>query len=171
MKNIEKSLHVDSEAFKRIIKVLTETQNSKRLATTLRFHLLVEYYLDFIITSYLKRGFVITDNNITFSQKLNLVDSFGILPENIIISIKKLNALRNKSAHDIDYQITENDVDSIGRPFGKSYTDFVIRYLGRDLVADSDKAYFDAFLYNVFLLLLTEINFFIENKEVYSKAE
>jgi len=163
---MNKALHVDSEAFKRMIKALKEDPNSRLLATSLRFHLLIEYYLDLIISNFLKRGFVLVDSNITFSQKINIVDSFGVVPENIIISIKKLNTLRNKSAHDIDYQISEKDVDNIGRPFGKNYTEFAQRYLGRDSINDPDQAYFEAFLYNTLMLLLREINYVVEQTEI-----
>ncbi|MBP6857610.1 MAG: hypothetical protein KBC11_00215 [Candidatus Pacebacteria bacterium] len=158
-----KSLHVNSEAFKRLMKTLKENDDSRYLAVLLRFHLLIEYYLDLIISVYLKKGVSLLDNNLSFSQKLSIVDSFDLVPENIILSIKKLNSVRNKAAHDMDYIITERDVDSIGRCYGNNYIEFAKTYLGRDRKNDDDPAYFEAFLYNVFTLIISEISYVYEN--------
>ncbi len=159
----KKSLHVESEAFKRLMKTLKESDDSRYLAVLLRFHLLIEYYLDLIISVYLKKGLSLLDNNLSFSQKLSIVDSFGLVPENIILSIKKLNSVRNKAAHDMDYVITERDIDSIGRCYGNNYLEFAKRYLGRDKKNDADPDYFEAFLYNVFTLIISEISYVYEN--------
>ena len=44
----------------------------------------------------------------------------------------QLNKLRNKLAHELDYEISIEDIDSIGIPLGKEYSKFKIER-GEDL--------------------------------------
>ncbi len=87
----------------------------------LRSHLLVEYYLDQIILLNIPRGDVLLDQKFSFIQKTYIVESLEVLPERLINSVKNLNSIRNRCSHDLDYKISEVDVDKIGMPFGKSY--------------------------------------------------
>ncbi len=88
----------------------------------LKFHLLSEYYLEQIINHFLRRGDVITSQkNFTYNHKLMIVKSFDIIPGNIVACLEKLNAVRNKCSHEINYTVTESDVDFIGNPLNTIY--------------------------------------------------
>lgn len=158
-------MHVEGEVFKRLMKTLKDDTNSRLLSTTLRFHLLIEYYIDRILIENMKGGYKLIDSNFSFSQKILLVDSLQVLNDSVLISIKNLNKLRNKCAHDIDYSICEKDIEIIGRPFGKDYMEFAKRYLGRDLKTDKDPHFLDAFLLNTYVLLLKKLTEFVEIKK------
>ncbi|MFA6271584.1 MAG: hypothetical protein WC693_00555 [Patescibacteria group bacterium] len=93
------------------------------ISKILRCHLIVEYFLDQIIIATHRRGDIISTNSrFTFSYKLTVVQSIDFVDNNILISIKHLNEVRNKCSHKMDYKISKEDADLIGRPFGTKYT-------------------------------------------------
>ena len=84
--------------------------------TILRVHLLTEYYLERLIHVVLPRSdHVIDEGNLTYYQKLVLVKSFDIVEDRILQSLKNLNRIRNRCAH---------EVELIARPLGKTCTQF-----------------------------------------------
>jgi hypothetical protein len=87
----------------------------------LRSHLLVEYYLDHVIILEIPRGDILLKENFSFSQKLFIIEALDILAKEVTDSARALNSVRNRCAHDLDYKVTEVDIDKIGRPFGKEY--------------------------------------------------
>jgi hypothetical protein len=91
----------------------------------LRVHLLAEYYLERLIHLTLERGDrVISDAGLSFYQKLVLVDSFDRLSDSIIQSLKGLNKIRNRIAHDAEKRIAPSDVEVIARPLGRVCTKY-----------------------------------------------
>jgi len=91
--------------------------------TILRTHLLTEHYLERIIALVLSRGDrVLSGGNLTYAQKVSLVESFDLLEDSLVQSLKNLNKVRNECAHEIHKTITLSEVESIGRPFGKRFT-------------------------------------------------
>lgn len=94
---------------------------SGQVITTLRFHLVCENLLERIILAKLQRGDRIIKANLLFYKKLCLVDSFDIIDDSCIKALRKLNEIRNKCSHEADKQITESDIEQIGRPFGKDF--------------------------------------------------
>jgi len=88
----------------------------------LRAHLMSERYIERFIKLFLLKGdTVINQGRLTYVQKLNLMDSFGIVPKDLVDCHKNLNTLRNKMAHELGYDIKIEDVDLIGRPMGQTY--------------------------------------------------
>ena len=85
--------------------------------------LLAEYYIDQIISLEIPRGDILLDNNFTFSQKLIMVKALNVMDNSLWDSINALNKLRNRGAHDMEYKISETDIDKIGFPQGKTYTE------------------------------------------------
>jgi hypothetical protein len=101
---------------------LAMKKKSTDVTRLLNGHLLAEYYLEQIIINELARGDRLLDEgNLQFWNKLLLVKSFDILDDELITSLKNLNTVRNATSHEIDYKITETDIDKIGRSFGKQY--------------------------------------------------
>jgi len=50
-----------------------------------------------------KYKIVMEDNNITFSRKINLLDSFNLIPDDIFAQIDCLRKIRNAFAHQLKY--------------------------------------------------------------------
>ncbi len=90
----------------------------------LRGHLVSEQYIErFIRLFLLKANSILEKGRLSYSQKLSLLDSFGILDEDLIACHRQLNKLRNKMAHELEYTVTIEDIDSIGNQMGKIYLD------------------------------------------------
>jgi uncharacterized protein YlaN (UPF0358 family) len=79
---------------------------------TLIIHLHTEYWINKIIQAKSPIYKEILDNNrYTFSIKLDLIYNMGLIPEGLYKNIKKLNSLRNKYAHEINYDFTKADLN------------------------------------------------------------
>ena len=67
---------------------------------------MAEYYLDRIISLNLESGEkVIKNGNLSFKQKVTLVESMAFLPDSVIRSLKNLNKVRNSLAHELEAEI------------------------------------------------------------------
>lgn len=89
----------------------------------LKGHLYTENYLEKIILCKLPRGDKLIDNgSLTYHHKLLICESLNCLPDPLISSLRNLNKIRNKCAHQLDIEITEADIAKIGSPFGKEFT-------------------------------------------------
>jgi len=79
----------------------------------LRVHLIIEQYLDKIITNHLSSPkILLKDGRLTFNQKILLVGSLDILDKKVYNAIRKLNDIRNNCAHKLE---TELDKETIGK--------------------------------------------------------
>jgi hypothetical protein len=87
----------------------------------LRCHLLAEVYLDKVILFSITRGDIIVDSRFQFSEKLTIVEALDIFSKDVIDSLKRLNSIRNSCSHELDYRISEREVDKIGAPLGNTY--------------------------------------------------
>lgn len=119
MEEIEKiARNKEYQRFKQAI----GTENDPTMLV-LRAHLFSENILERIITQYLPRGDRAVENgNLTFNQKLVIVDAIDCLPDSIMSSLRNLNKLRNKCAHELDKSISNADITKIGSPIGKEFT-------------------------------------------------
>jgi hypothetical protein len=91
----------------------------------LRAHLFSENLLERLITFNLPRGDkVIESGNLSYHQKLVLIEALDRLPDSIISTLRNLNKLRNQCAHELDKKITDGDITRIGSPLGKEFTRF-----------------------------------------------
>ena len=94
------------------------------VATVLRFHLLTEYYLEQMIKLVLPRGDRLVDSAaFSYAQKLGIVHASDLIPDTLISSLRNLNKIRNKCSHELNHQISNSDLEIIGSPFGKMWTD------------------------------------------------
>jgi hypothetical protein len=93
----------------------------EELILILQAHLFVENIIDEILCSILKRGDILTENNLSFYQKLLVIQASGIIESYLIDILKRLNNIRNKFSHQLQYHLSEKDIDSIGAPFGELY--------------------------------------------------
>lgn len=89
----------------------------------MRFHLLTENILERIVICELKRADRILDKgNLSYHQKIFLVESFDVVEDRVLQALKNLNTIRNKFAHTKNQDISIDDIDRIGRPYGKTYS-------------------------------------------------
>jgi hypothetical protein len=94
------------------------------VATVLRFHLLTEYYLEQLIRSLLTRGDrIIESGNFSYAQKLCVVAATDELKDDLISALRNLNKLRNKCSHELHHKISAADLEPIGSPLGKDWTE------------------------------------------------
>lgn len=106
----------------------------KDVAAILNCHLVAEYFLEQIIHAQIPRADVLlTEGRLTFSNKLLLVKSLDVIDDEVIASLKGLNKVRNLCSHELEYTITDANIDLIGRPYGKEYIE-VRREHGNDIL-------------------------------------
>jgi len=122
--DIEKAIRI---VVKEFISIIRETDNI--ILPFLRFHLLTENLLERIITCQLARADRLLDKaKLTYYQKLCLVSSFDSLSDKVVQALKNLNSKRNKLSHARSESISIDDIDKIGMPFGKKYSELKTKY-------------------------------------------
>jgi hypothetical protein len=85
-------------------------------------HLYIEHLLDRYLKTKLKTVVGLSGKDgLSFSNKLKLVRGFGELDPLLIDSISKLNSIRNNCAHLFGHQITDKEVEALGKTLGKNY--------------------------------------------------
>jgi hypothetical protein len=130
--------------FEFIVRVRVHDDES---AIILKGHLLVEYLLDKIIEQKCKAPNKILDDSRTysFSVKLQLVYSMGLLPDYLYENIVRINRLRNKLAHNLDFELDLNNMLVVNlkgetikvRPKGKRYPErYYLRMLCFSTLSD-----------------------------------
>jgi len=89
----------------------------------LRAQLLTEYYVNSLLVYLLPsdEGHYYSSDRVRFSDKIKKLKESEVFSSSEIEAIQRLNRLRNKFGHDIDYQVLESDVDYLGFCFGKDY--------------------------------------------------
>jgi hypothetical protein len=81
------------------------------LGSIIKGHLLIEYIINKIILHKCKSPKKILDDNrsYTFSVKLQLVHSMGLIPNHIFDNVQRINKIRNQLAHNLDFEIKRLD--------------------------------------------------------------
>ena len=89
----------------------------------LKGHLFSENQLENLIFAGMPRGDrVLEYGNLSYYQKLALVDSLDILPDNLISTFRGVNKLRNKLAHNLDTGVSYSEIVRVGSSLGKEFT-------------------------------------------------
>ncbi|HUV66797.1 MAG TPA: hypothetical protein VMW24_23115 [Sedimentisphaerales bacterium] len=97
--------------------------NQNPVLSVLRAHLLTEYYMERIFHLMLPRGDMLSDANLSYAQKISLLEALAKIEDRTIHCLKNLNRVRNRCAHEYDKTITQADVELIGRPLGREHTE------------------------------------------------
>lgn len=87
--------------------ILKEVQHEDTLVATLRIHLYAEKELDEIIKSIFRYPKPIIEKQM-FRNKLNLLYNLGVMDKSLYDAVSKLNDVRNKFAHDLEYGKKDN---------------------------------------------------------------
>lgn len=89
---------------------------------TLIAHLYVEHLLErYLRTRIPHEAKLFGERGLTFSTKLKLAKGFGELDQQLLNSLSKLNGIRNDCAHVFGHQITNKQVEGLGRTLGEDY--------------------------------------------------
>lgn len=87
----------------------------------LRSHLLVEYYLNQLIIIYGGVSGYKKCEEADFFEKIDYIEQLKLILPERCDAIRRLNKIRNKLSHELEYEISESDIDSIGFCLGKGY--------------------------------------------------
>jgi len=102
------AIHKDaSEQCRRTLEPLEDT-----ISLVVTGHLFVEYWLDWLIRHNIPQPKKLFDSGrLTFSQKLCLAESLGLVTGRLTEAIYQLNTIRNKISHNLEYQISSKDLE------------------------------------------------------------
>ena len=89
---------------------LEHTQGRSLVEVLLRGHLWVEQHLVALLETELKRPEALNLDRMAFAQKVNLADALGMVTPDDAGTLRILNGMRNRLAHDLTGQPTEEDV-------------------------------------------------------------
>jgi len=81
------------------------------IAIVLKSHLLIEYLLDKILKHELERD----PDKLMFAKKLKLLHSEDLIPDYIFTNIDKINCLRNKLVHELNYELGASEMEIIDK--------------------------------------------------------
>lgn len=73
-------------------------------------HLYFEHVIAQILSEGLVKPEAISLSRMGFSQRLDLIEALGLLPDELVKPIRKMSKLRNKVAHNLTFEITDSDV-------------------------------------------------------------
>lgn len=108
-------LDIEEKAVKKYFKKVLETKDD--FSMILIAHLYVEHWIEvFIRYSLRKPGKILDSVRLTFLEKLALAESLGFDLDNeggLAEAIKKLNTIRNKITHNIEYKLSKGDLKLI----------------------------------------------------------
>ena len=82
----------------------------------MKLHLYTEFFLNAAIAAYLRTDDAGIDRiNLRYHQKAVLLKETGLLEADSYDFLVKLNALRNKISHRLEYQLSQEDLDGLQR--------------------------------------------------------
>ena len=86
-------------------------QDTETIGRILRAHLYVEHYLNEYLRKANPRLGDIAGVRLSFAQKVKLLDQNDPHIRHMIAGIKHLNSIRNRIAHNLDVQVSEEDAE------------------------------------------------------------
>lgn len=122
----------------------------------LKAHLLCEYYINqILIINDIPRG---QTESLTFAQKIDLLSKqkIGLLTEEIR-TLQKLNRLRNKVGHELEFNLSESDVDEIG------YTLLEKDYIVKKYEFDDNKKLLRELLISIIMSTAVSLSLYTED--------
>lgn len=91
------------------------------------WHKLVQanVYLEFIALKLLERELQrpaeIRLDRMSFSSRLDLISALGLVPKDIILAAKAISRKRNKVAHDLEFEVNDQDIQQIASSIPKDF--------------------------------------------------
>lgn len=84
-------------------------QNIELIGRILRAHLFVEHYMTEYLAKTNPRLGDLSQARLSFSQKTELLEPSNLDLADIVPGVKRLNSIRNRLAHNLDVQVTQQD--------------------------------------------------------------
>lgn len=84
-----------------------------RLVTLVKAHLWIERALNGVIESSFDHPEALNVERMQFASKVNLVEALGIVQPEKAAVVRRINTLRNKAAHRLDWQLDDDDADQL----------------------------------------------------------
>lgn len=122
----EKNLLIELDHFEKLREKVTTLLKREHdlIGKILKCHLIIESYINKVLKYHFELDIENEKANFSFNQKLSLIQnkvSFKIF----FASLKELNKIRNRFAHNLNAEIEEKDIPNI-----KSFTKFYTEKLG-----------------------------------------
>ena len=76
-------------------------------------HLYCDHIITLAISENVDNPRALNLDRLSFSQKLNLISALALMDGDFVVFLKKLNQIRNKISHDLDFELTEQHVSSL----------------------------------------------------------
>jgi hypothetical protein len=106
---------IGKEAQEQCLRALEPLEDTISLVVT--GHLIVEYWLDWLIRHNIPQPRKLFDSGrLTFAQKLCLAESLGLVTGKLSEAIYRLNTIRNRISHNLEYKISSKDLE-IFKPY------------------------------------------------------
>lgn len=111
---------------------------TKRVRSGDRWQQLIQAQLYFehvvaqILTEALAKPEAISLSRMGFSQRLDLVVAMALLPDELVRPVRKISGLRNKIAHDLTFEVSDNDVRDLENCTPVNLRDAVRAEAGRE---------------------------------------
>lgn len=154
----KENLHI-ADLIKKINKFLSDEKPADILI--IKAHLLCEYYINQLLIFREKCSHQELES-LTFSQKINKTFSLNDKNEKISFDyINKLNKLRNKVGHELEYSLSESDIDALGYVQGKEY---IVNKYDHETDVERLRSILNTIVINIALLLINSV--MIEKKKI-----
>lgn len=118
MSGVEKRLEDLSKGFDSFVK---DTRGENELQVIIRGHLYVENEIDNLLKLKLEKPQHLYDSNFMFYSKLKTALALGLIAEENKNAYIRLNKIRNNFAHNLNYELTENDFTDLYGVFNSTY--------------------------------------------------
>lgn len=130
-------------------------------------HLYFEHVVAQILFEALPKPEAISLSRMGFSQRLDLVVAMDLLPDDLVPTIRKLTSLRNRTAHDLQFKISDDDVRDLENCTPVSLRDAV--------KAEKDRGLGPLLLHEILIVVLLKVDIVRQNhaakREIGQKSE
>lgn len=156
--NSEKQFKEDciAEIMDKVENYLSGYGNNPRMLV-IQGHLLIEHYIDEIFFWKLQRGELL--KTFGFGDKMLILKALNCVDENAIYAAERLNKIRNKCVHGLDYKVTNDDIGNLGKFFPERYA------------AEKKKRDKDSILLVLLITILAQFSFVVHYGNSQKKSE
>lgn len=109
----EFNIHLFEKISRDVDEFMKATNEEDELQIILRGHLYIEHEIEKLLRNYLVEPKYVLGSRSMFMNKLNLATALGLISVSKRNSYKKLNDLRNAYAHELNYKMTEEDLNKL----------------------------------------------------------
>lgn len=88
-------------------------KSGDRWQQVIQAHLYFEHVVSQILVEAMPRPEAVSMSRMGLSQRLDLVSALDLLPDELLVCVRKINSLRNKIAQDLSFEISNDDVRDV----------------------------------------------------------